>query len=94
MQLATKKTEKIRVKINDKQPEIESYLSNHDLPKPKQKLILRYLGRTVKQGKDVDVKHLFSLLEEHIENSQRPHHEHNEVGKIRTYVYLYIYFYM
>ncbi|GMN44233.1 hypothetical protein TIFTF001_013432 [Ficus carica] len=72
------KRQKIRVKINDKQPEIESYLSNHDLPKPKQKLILRYLGRTVKQGKDVDVKHLFSLLEEHIENSQRPHHEHNE----------------
>ena len=85
MKLATEKSEEIRQKISDKKPEIQSYLSNHDLPKAKTKLIMRYLSGTMKEGKEVDVKHLFSLLEEDIENSQRPHYQNNEVHTNNKY---------
>ncbi|PON97036.1 Ion transport domain containing protein [Trema orientale] len=71
MQLATTKSEEARQKISIKRPEIDSYLSNHGLPAHKKKVIMRYLTRTIKEEKDFDVKHLFSLLEEHAEHGQQ-----------------------
>ncbi|XP_062074777.1 probable cyclic nucleotide-gated ion channel 10 [Humulus lupulus] len=66
MQLETTKSEEARIKISIKQPEIDSYLSTHDqLPPQKKKIIKRYLTRKIREGKDFDVRHLFSLLEEH-----------------------------
>ncbi|XP_062119872.1 cyclic nucleotide-gated ion channel 1-like [Humulus lupulus] len=70
MQFETIKSEEARRKINIIQPEVDSYLSNHDLPPQKKKLINRYLSRTIREGKDFDVKHLFSLLEEHADHGQ------------------------
>ncbi|XP_062119873.1 putative cyclic nucleotide-gated ion channel 13 [Humulus lupulus] len=70
MQLETTKSEEARRKIRIKQPEIDSYLSNHDLPPHKKKVIKRYLTRSIREGKDFDVKHLFSLLEEHADHDQ------------------------
>ncbi|XP_062119888.1 cyclic nucleotide-gated ion channel 1-like isoform X1 [Humulus lupulus] len=65
MQLETTKSEEARRKLSIKQPEIDSFLSNHDLPLYKKKAIKRYLTRTIREDKDFDVKHLFSLLGEH-----------------------------
>ena len=70
MQLATTKSEEARRKISTKQPEIDSYLSNHGLPEHKKKVVMRYLTRTIKEDKDFDFKHLFSLLEEHADHGQ------------------------
>ncbi|KAL5555187.1 hypothetical protein UlMin_037423 [Ulmus minor] len=64
IQLATTKSEEARQKISAKEPEIKSYLSNHGLPKHKEKFIIRHLRQTIKEGKDFDVKHLLSLLED------------------------------
>ncbi|XP_062119858.1 cyclic nucleotide-gated ion channel 1-like isoform X2 [Humulus lupulus] len=65
MQLETTKSEETRRKLSIKQPEIDYFLSNHDLPQDKKKAIERYLTRTIREDKDFDVKHLFSLLGEH-----------------------------
>ena len=93
MQLETEKSEAIRHKINTKKPEIQSYLSNHDLPKSKTKLIMRYLSGTMKQGKEVDVKHLLSLLEEDIQSSQGIQHQNNKVSvKVQTIYLCFLFF--
>ncbi|XP_030500455.2 putative cyclic nucleotide-gated ion channel 13 isoform X2 [Cannabis sativa] len=73
MQLETTKSEEARRKLSIKQPEIDSYLSNHDLPPHKKKVIKRYLTQTIREGKDFDVKHLFSLLEEHADHDNNQH---------------------
>ncbi|PON97037.1 Voltage dependent potassium channel [Trema orientale] len=65
MQLAITKSEKARRKISTKKPEIDSYLSNHGLPAHKKTVIMRYITRTIKKDRDFDIRHLFSLLEEH-----------------------------
>ena len=71
MQLETTKSEEARRKIHIRQPEIDSYLSNHhDLSTHKKKVIKRYLTRNIRDGKDFDVKYLFSLLEEHADHDK------------------------
>ena len=82
MQLATTKSEEVRRKISNKQPEIDSFLSNHSLPAHKKKVIMRYLQRTIKEDKDFDVKRLFSLLEEHTDHAQY----NSEVHKFRLLI--------
>ncbi|PON60396.1 Voltage dependent potassium channel [Parasponia andersonii] len=83
MQLATTKSEEARRKISIKRPEMDSYLSNHGLPAHKKKVFMRYLTRTIKEEKDFDVKHLFSLLEEqHAEHGQQKS-ENKRISKNR-----------
>ncbi|XP_030500231.2 cyclic nucleotide-gated ion channel 1 [Cannabis sativa] len=77
MQLETTRSEEARRKISIIQPEVDSYLSNHGLPTEKRKLINRCLSRTIREGKDFDVKHLFFLVEEHA-NLDHQHKGHDE----------------
>ncbi|KAF4398927.1 hypothetical protein G4B88_023521 [Cannabis sativa] len=77
MQLETTRSEEARRKISIIQPEVDSYLSNHGLPIEKRKLINRCLSRTIREGKDFDVKHLFFLVEEHA-NLDHQHKGHDE----------------
>ena len=83
MQLATTKAEATRKKLSIKQPEIELYLSEHDLPEKKKKVIMRYLQDIIKEDKDFDLEYLLSLLPEHIDAQ----HEY-EVSKMRVYIYV------
>uniref|UniRef100_A0A803PJP7 Cyclic nucleotide-binding domain-containing protein n=1 Tax=Cannabis sativa TaxID=3483 RepID=A0A803PJP7_CANSA len=75
MQLETTKSEEDRKKISIIQPEIDSYLTNHGIPSRKKKLINKYLSRKIRQGEDIDVKYLFSILEEHADQGQHKSHE-------------------
>ncbi|KAL5568128.1 hypothetical protein UlMin_024703 [Ulmus minor] len=65
LQFITTKSEEARQKIRAKDPEIKSYLSNHNLSKEKERFIIRQLRRTITDGKDPGVENLLSLLEDH-----------------------------
>ncbi|XP_062074779.1 cyclic nucleotide-gated ion channel 1-like [Humulus lupulus] len=53
-----------------KQLEIDYFLSNHDnISKSKKKVIKRYLSGIIREDKDLDIKPLFSLLEEHVDHN-------------------------
>ena len=81
MQLATTKAEATRKKLSIKQPEIELYLSEHDLPEKKKKVIMRYLQDIIKDDKDFNVEYLHCLLPEHIDDK----HE-SEVSTMKVYI--------
>lgn len=74
MQLQTTQAEETRKKMNDKEQEIRSYLSNYKLPKHKMKIVMQLLHSTIEE-EDEDryskLKHLLSLLEESKESHDR-----------------------
>ena len=61
--MQTKKSEKIRERIKVKKAEIKSYLSN--IAKPKRKILMVHLRSSIKEGKNLEVDKVLSLLEEH-----------------------------
>ncbi|XP_062076073.1 cyclic nucleotide-gated ion channel 1-like [Humulus lupulus] len=70
MQLETTKSVEARRKLSMKQTEIDYFLSNHKhIPKFKKKVIKGYLSGIIREDKDLDIKHLFSLLEEHVDHN-------------------------
>ncbi|KAL5539784.1 hypothetical protein UlMin_045850 [Ulmus minor] len=70
LQFITTKSEETRQKIRAKDPEIRSYLSNHNLSKDKERFIIKHLRRTITDGKEPDVENLLSLLEENEDHEQ------------------------
>ncbi|KAL5568105.1 hypothetical protein UlMin_024680 [Ulmus minor] len=64
LQLASTKAEEARRKLIVIEPEIRSNLSNHGLPNNKVDVIIKYIRRITRKGKELDANHLFSLLGE------------------------------
>ncbi|KAF4380226.1 hypothetical protein F8388_024519 [Cannabis sativa] len=88
MQLETMKSEEHRKKISIIQPEIDSYLTDYVIPLRKKKFINKYLtSQKIREGGDIDVKYLFSILEEHADQGQHKSHEVPSFQNIDENVY-------
>ena len=71
IQLETQKSNDRMKKMIIKKKEIEEYLTSQGVPVAKKKIITRYLGRSIKHGKQVDVQRLIiSIFERHVHNPE------------------------